>query len=381
LPLHRGDSKENSGREAGESGRSLYPETSMEGDPAMTKTSVFSIVAMLLSLILFVLAAGADTEVDEGLLDPAIPNLRPSPPGEEDVVLQNLEWESDQHAEEVYLDSDGTGPMTGDNKITIYIASSPSTAGSDAEYIYMDFGPDDNLRLLGYSTSPHFPLGATMTWDLNQESIREFMENLQQESWDYITLRTVSGDGIKIERVKLIHSSETILDWNYDDWLDSPNDSHVGLAARTLWRKVRDMNLPVQAAVNFGVRDLGKTDGYKYGTGNSWCSEFASWCLRRDGWDTPTGSIGTSDMRSFFSNLGRLYTQAQILNGTYIPASGDYFSLWDGGHSVILAYWVDDPSLGITESTRYVTIEGNCGQAVRTVTRDVGDIDHVGKAQ
>ena len=346
-----------------------------------------NVTAILIAIIFLTMSgvhvpAKADMRYDSLLMDPEVPDLRPSASDGHHPVEQNLDWVNDEFAEEEHtLENDGTGPMTGTNKIYIYIADSPNTAGSEAEYIYMDFGPDDHLRLLGFQSGTPFPLGAGMVWDLSSPDIEEFMESLNQESWDYVTLRTVSSDGIKIDRVKIIHSSETILDWNYQDWLDSPNDSHLGLAAKILHRQMKDLQLPLQAAVNFGLRDLGKSNGYKYGTGSAWCSEFASWCLRRDGWDTPTGSFGTSDMRDFFDDLGRLYTQSQILNGTYVPQTGDYFSLWDGGHSVILAYWVDDISGGITTGTQFKTIEGNCGQAVRTVTRTVADIDHVGKAQ
>lgn len=86
-------------------------------------------------------------------------------------------------------------------------------------------------------------------------------------------------------------------------------------------------------------------------------------------------------MRNFFDNLGRLYTQNQILDGTYSPKKGDYLSFWDGEHSAIIVEWVDDPNDGITQDSRFKTIEGNCGKAVRIKIRQVGDLDHIGKAQ
>jgi hypothetical protein len=97
-----------------------------------------------------------------------------------------------------------------------------------------------------------------------------------------------------------------------------------------------------------------------------------------NGYSAPSGSIGTSNMRSWYSNMGRLHTRSDITAGRYIPRAGDYLSLFDGGHSAIFADWVDSISGGITNNTRYRTVEGNTSSAVRVCIRRVSNIDHVG---
>jgi len=308
-------------------------------------------------------------------------DVYPMHPEAEPVVIEAPEYENDLISmNEIQGISDGTGPVVGTNTIRIYVTNT-SKAGSSCDYIYLDFGPDKNLRLRGYSSGTSFPRGGVITWDLSEQQYRAFMESVDQESWDYICLRTESKDGIKIKKIMIYHSSEKILNWNVGEWLSSPDYSRMGLAAKILNTKLKNLKKPTQAAVHYGLRELGKTDGYKYGTGELWCSEFASWCLRKNGWDTPTGSIGTSSMRNFFDNLGRLYTQSHILSGTYNPKMGDYLSLRDGGHSAIFVKWIDDPNKGINKNSSLQTIEGNTGKAVRIRIREVGDIDHVGKAQ
>jgi len=318
---------------------------------------------------------------DPLLEDPNILNVYPMAPDEEPSVIEAPEYENDLlGTHETQGLSDGTGPVVGMNKIEISIMNSPR-AGSHCDFIYMDFGPDKNLRLWGYPSGKSFPKSGIISWDLSDQQKRSFMESLDQESWDYITLRATSTDGIKINRVVIVHSSEEILNWRVSDWLESPSHSHLGLASKILSTKLKKLKNPTQAAVHYGLRELGKTDGYKYGTVSLWCSEFASWCLRKDGWDTPTGSIGTTNMKNFFNSLGRLCTQSEILDGTYVPEIGDYLSLWDGQHSAIFVKWVDDPKKGINNETQFTTIEGNCGKTVRIKIRKVGDIDHVGMAR
>ncbi len=295
----------------------------------------------------------------------------------------------------------GTGPIISTNDISIKIPNS-NNADSKADYIYLYFNPDKRLRLYGEPcewgtviingfpepvvTDWEFPKNKTIKWNLN--SYATFLKSVQQDDWDDIVLRTVSSDGIKIERVIVNHSGEEILDYKPNDWLDKPNDTYLNFAYEIIKEKMGDLNNPKNQVVIVGLLELGKTDGYKYGTGGEWCSEFASWCLRKAGWDTPTGNIGSDDMIDFFDDKGRLYSRNDVRNKTYVPKAGDYVAMdWDGDgegdHSLIFSHWKGGsvPST-ITNNTEFRTIEGNVsGGAVRTRDRRVGDILNVGKAQ
>ncbi len=276
----------------------------------------------------------------------------------------------------VMEETDGTGPVIGSNYVRMYIASTPSTAGSEADYINLRFGEDYKIQLNGVSGA--FPVGYTLTWDLNDVS--GYLEDIPQDNWDFAALETESGDGILMSRVVVVHSGVTIVDWSVNRWLDKPSDTTLGLGAMMLDRKLSLVFDTDHAAINFAARELGKTDGDKYGTSGAWCSEFASWCLRKEGFMTPTGSIGTDDMKDWFQDRGRKYSRTQIKNKTYAPAPGDYLSLFDGGHSAIFMQWIDSTTT-ITDATRFYTIEGNTGSTVNRQIRTVGNIDALGAAQ
>jgi len=354
----------------------------------LAKKTLQTLAAVVICTVstLFAQSAGEEgkiftTEPDPLLFDPTVQDIYPLPPFQAASEIQTPELVDDSFLDnqEFSIMTDGTGPMAGTNQFKMYIPSYPSTAGSYCSYIYMDFGSDYHLRLWGKSSGKSFPPGYVFTWDLNDVS--DWLDGVPQEAWDYITLRTISSDGLFIDRLIIKHSSQEILDWYVKDWLDSPNDSHLGLAAMILERKLQTYSHPTQAAVHYGLRELGKTDGDKYGTSSAWCSEFASWCLRRDGWSTPKGSISTKHMKNYFDNLNRLYTQSDLYNGKYTPAAGDYLSLNDGGHSAIFFDWVGGKPSKITSSSKFRTVEGNYGSAVRIGTRYASSIDHVGKAQ
>lgn len=270
-------------------------------------------------------------------------------------------------------------PVVGDNRVTIFIPN-VTDAESGADYIYLCFNPDKKIRLYGTAISGgyEFRKNTTYIWNLSAS----VLETVNQDDWDNLCLQTVSSDGIRIGTIQILHSSEEILDWAPDVWLDSPGETFLGLSVEILSEKRGELGNPTNQAVHCGVLELGKTDRTKYGTGTQWCSEFASWCLRTCGWDTPTGSIGTSNLMVFFNDLGRLYTKTAVKNRTYIPQAGDYVCVNDSGHSVIFSHWVGGSvPATITDNTEYRTIEGNSGNAVRTQTRKVGDITRVGKAQ
>ena len=285
-------------------------------------------------------------------------------------------------AKQIASDSDG-GPTVGDNSIQIRIDAADPNAGSGADYIWMYFGRDRRIKLWGLEHE-RFPKGATLSWDLNGEI--DYLETIPTDAWDEISLVTDSGDGMKIDRIVLEHSSVTILDWAVNDWLDASTlerHSRIGLAASMLATKFGQIGNRWKPQVHWAARELGKTDGRKYGTTSQWCSEFASWCLRKGLWGTPAGNIGSEDMEDYFADRGRKYTRGQILNKAYTLFEGDYlrFEWSDGGHhSGLFLYYVDDAN-NPTEETRLRTIEGNTGARVAVKTRTLHDVISVGNTR
>jgi len=373
------------------------------------KTTKTNLLSWTLSLILAGSCAAqaqtlSATYVDDGL-DLVDLELEEQSKGARDVELlaEGLEpaFLEPAMAEPDYMEGQGvpadesktmkanTGPLVGTNYIRIYVDGESSSAGSNTDYIYARFGQrqgDDDgsdpyeLRLWGYEEgSDHsFPGGWALTWDL--EALRDYLEDMPQDNWDEISLVTPSGDGILIDRVIVVHSGMEILDWDADRWLDSPDESALGCAAMITERKLEHVGHSDNAAIHFGALELGKTDGFKYGTGNLWCSEFASWELYKEGFMTPYGNIGTDNMKAWFEDRGRLYTRSQVTSKTYVPRQGDYLSINGGGHSCLFLEWVDSTDT-ITTSTRFRTLDGNWGQTVTIVTRTVAEIDRVGNAQ
>src|SRR5262245_8351377 len=79
------------------------------------------------------------------------------------------------------LASDSAGGATvGENSITLWVASGNATAASEADYIWMYFGLDKRVKLLG--RSGQFPEGAVLTWDLN--NLSDWLEdNVTADLW------------------------------------------------------------------------------------------------------------------------------------------------------------------------------------------------------
>lgn len=276
-------------------------------------------------------------------------------------------------ARQIASDSDG-GPTIGENWIKIWIAGEDvhANAGSGANYIWMYFGADKRIKLWGVDRT-RFPAGSSLSWDLNGAS--SFLETIPTDAWDSIALVTESGDGMLINRIQIRHSSVTVLDWRRTLWLDGSRGEaygKLGLDAPMLSYKLGRISNSWVPQIHWAARELGKSDGKKYGSTGAWCSEFARWCLEKALWDTgTTGEIGSGTMESYFSGLGRMYTQTQILNGDYVLTEGDYlrFQWSDGGrHSALFMRYRDDPH-SPTTGTRIVTIEGNTGSTVAVRNR------------
>lgn len=282
------------------------------------------------------------------------------------------------------LESDSAGgPSIGTNEITIWIDADHSNAESEADHIYLYFGRDKRVKLLG--RDGRFPAGDTLTWDLNQ--VAEWLEdNVAADHWDELALVNESGDGIKLDRIRVKHSSQTILDWENSMWLDGSKLEEYGkivLTGPILAHKLEQIEQNWIPQIHWAARELGKSDGTKYGSTGAWCSEFASWCLRKALWDTPEGNIGSSAMESYFSGIGRKFAQEEVLDGDYRLVAGDYVRFeWSSGgqHSAIFVEYIDDPSTP-SESTEFRTIEGNASSTVKLATRKMRDVLSVGNCQ
>jgi len=279
-------------------------------------------------------------------------------------------------------DSDG-GPTIGENSIKIWIDSDHPNAASEADYIWMYFGLNKRVQLNG--SGGRFPAGVSLTWNLND--ISEWLEdNIETDQWDEIALVTDSNDGIKIDRIQIKHSSQTILDWECNLWLDGSKQEEYGklvLTGKILETKLNQIDGLWVPQIHWGAREIGKSDGTKYGSTGAWCSEFASWCLRKAMWETPEGNIGSQPMEDYFAELGRMYTHDQLLDEAYRLVAGDYvrFEWASGGHhSCIFIEYLDDPYTP-TDSTTIRTIEGNASSTVKVTTRNFQNVLSVGNCQ
>ena len=86
-------------------------------------------------------------------------------------------------------------------------------------------------------------------------------------------------------------------------------------------------------------------------------------------------------LKNYFDTRGKLYSKYDIMGRAYIPRSGDYLAVSNDGHSCLFVYWVDSPDGPISGSTKFRTIEGSFGQAVRFGTKTVDEITGAGNAQ
>ncbi len=286
-------------------------------------------------------------------------------------------------AKRLVSDSAG-GPTIGENSITIWVSADNPTTGSEADYIWMYFGRNKRVKLWGKDRE-QFPSGQTLTWDLND--ISDWLEdNVETDLWDEIALTTDSNDGIKMDRIRIIHSGETILDWECGLWLDGSTLEPYGklvLTGKILETKLGQIQNLWVPQIHWGAREIGKSDGSKYGSTGAWCSEFASWCLRKAMWETPAGNIGSQSMEDYFSSLSRMYTHDQLIDGGYQLVAGDYIRFeWSSGgqHSGLFIEYIDDAS-SPTDATTIRTIEGNASSTVMVATRTFQDILSVGNCQ
>ena len=282
------------------------------------------------------------------------------------------------------MESDSAGGATlSANSIKIWVSATHPIGGSTAKYIWLNFGPEKRLKLHGESNG--FPKGAVFTWDLN--SVGDWLEdNITTDLWDDIGLVNDSPDGIKIDRIEIMHSGERILDWDSNIFLDGgiyDEYTKVVLSAKILETKLNQINNLWVPQIHYAAREIGKTDGRKYGTGGKWCSEFASWCIKKAMWNTPHGSIDSQSMENYFRSIGRKQTHDDLLSRKYRLVQRDYLRFqWTSGgfHSGIFIEYIDDPAIP-GEGTTIRTIEGNAGGKVTITTRTYQNIFSVGNCQ
>jgi hypothetical protein len=216
------------------------------------------------------------------------------------------------------------GPGVGRNYISIAISSDHENAGSGADYIKLYFGSKHKyLRLWGLRSGMRFPPGVTINWDMSVGATdpANWIETVPTDAWDNIILVNPSGDGILIDNIKIVHSDFVLVDWpspGRSIWLDGSLGERygiIGLADQILENKLAVLSTNVRrvSQLHWAAMELGKTDGTKYDCTGAWCSEFASWCLRKSGfWEAPTvppedfdsHGIGSGTMRDYFDGLG-----------------------------------------------------------------------------
>lgn len=296
-------------------------------------------------------------------------------------------------------ESDG-GPGVGENYVEITISNTHENAGSRAEKIYLYFdGERKYLRLWGMDRSgERFPKGWRLTWDMSVGTTdpEDWIETVPTDAWDNLLLVNKDGDGILIDNIKIVHSSITIVDWpppGESVWLDGSKAEKfgiIGLTDQILQKKLEEIpsHLRWVPQLHWAVLELGKTDGTKYGTTHAWCSEFASWCLRKAGWwDTPkpprvSDNIGSGDMEAYFDGKGRKFTKQQLLDGEYRLTEGDYLRF--DNHSALFVRYEDDGRAVTDDRKRFVAIDGNWGAKVTLSSgsrREIRDLISVGSTR
>jgi hypothetical protein len=264
--------------------------------------------------------------------------------------------------------------LRGINSIRIETADADD-AESAADHLLVFF-QDQSISL----TAPPggFPQATAIFYDLNPLSA--FFSSMPIDYWDDITFALESPDNLILSNVNIVHNQRLIANWTGSIELADPNHSRWSLA--DIIRNTKRLQLPgsPNGIALCAVMELGKNDGNKYSEEfpGGWCSEFASWVFRRNGWNTPAGSIGSDDLRGYFEARSRLYAAEDIYSQRYMLRMGDYLSFWNGSHSGIFLAYIDDPAQP-GAATRVWTIEG--GGTVSIFQRTLADFDHAGCAQ
>ena len=112
-----------------------------------------------------------------------------------------------------------------------------------------------------------------------------------------------------------------------------------------------------------GYKESGK-DINKYGqwaghNGVAWCVYFVCWCAHKSGAPIPTNYGYVGDMSSYFKARGK-YKSA----GSYKPKAGDLMIQGDRHIGIVIS----------AGSSSFETVEGNCTNSVKRVTRSYGEV-------
>jgi len=262
----------------------------------------------------------------------------------------------------------GAGKLVGDNYISFTI-DTKSNSESEADYIDIYFGASIKLRL--YSWTGNYPKGSVHYYNCyNQQA---WFESWDQDLWDDVRFSTDQTDGFYFSNIKIVHSSQVILDYTPTQALDYPSLNPLYFSSAILSKKYSYLNT-THSIVRKGLRDMGKTDDDKYVGDAVWCSEFARYCISALFSDLPTGNVYTGSMKNYYISKSRNHNISEVYNKTYTMGAGDYMSINSGGHSVIFAEWVGTPTT-FTSATQFRTIEGNSASTVRVVTRSLSQVD------
>jgi hypothetical protein len=230
----------------------------------------------------------------------------------------------------------------------VLTTGSAREAESDTGYIYVKFGVPPFLPggsgVHSLRVNARFSAESRISVDFNRVEPQSFFDDMPTDRWDHLRLVTPSSDGIGLTRVELVHSDEQILDLQLasEHWLDQYYGKVLDLTNDMLNFKLSLVANTRYPVIRYAIQELGKTDGYKYGTGRNWCSEFASWCIRQafEWHDVPSGNIGSDDLVEYFRGKGRAVSGADVRNGSYTLTQGDYLQVNAGEHSELFYSYV-----------------------------------------
>jgi hypothetical protein len=252
-------------------------------------------------------------------------------------------------------------------------------AGSNVSGIELHIG---GFTVVLAAPTSGFQPNQTLKYDFNNSSCPSCWNTMDPDDWDTIILENSSRDGLQIERVVLVHSSETVLESSPGAWLDSYYGRKLDFSLETGMTRWNQLFQNRATALYYAVQDLGQTGAGKYVTSDvAWCSEFASWALRQTGLSTPTGSISTNTLQTYFQDRSRYFDKSDCEAGSYSPRAGDYISYNAGNHSVLFVEWTSKAGAQPADGDKFLTIEGNVSNAVVIRERSWSNVEFVGQAR
>jgi len=256
---------------------------------------------------------------------------------------------------------------------------SHANAGSLVSGIELQIG---GFNVVLAAPTSGFQPNQILKYDFNTSSCPSCWDTMAPDDWDTIILENSSSDGLQVKSVTLVHSGETVLESNPGAWLDSYYGRKLDFSLETGTTRWNQLFQNRATALYYAAQDLGQTGARKYVSSDvAWCSEFASWALRQAGLNTPTGSISTNTLQTYFQGRGRYFEKSDCEAGDYVPQAGDYISYNGGNHSVLFVGWISRAGSAPADGDTFLTIEGNVSNAVVTRERTWSNVEFVGRAQ